>query len=253
MRRPVSIILVFVLALSLFCGSLAASADSGLPEAVILNSVAETDGCYKTAGSFSIDSYFSEYGDFQFTQETIILTNGSGGELRVAASGSIGFYGSGSYEFSIFGLDLEDADPGDYTGTASFSYTGYVFDDSNPDNDRADTVTGNITLTLTKEAPESSEESSEPEEPSEVEESSEIEESSETEEPSEAESESEAESSESSKTSNPGKPDELNMGGSVGASDGGKPAPDTGASYAPLAALGVAAMAGLAVIAFMKK
>ncbi len=125
------------------------------------------------------------------------------------------------------------------------------------------------------EPEESSEESSEPEESSEApaesisdtegsstaeEESSTTEEESSAaeEESSAAESESESksessQSSKTSKTSNPGKPDELNMGGSVGASDGGKPAPDTGMSYAPLAALGVAAMAGLAVLAFRKK
>ena len=103
---------------------------------------------------------------------------------------------------------------------------------------------------------ESSEESTEVEESSEPEESSESEES--EEESSEAEETSEEESSESSKTSktsNPGKPDTLTMGGSTAASASGddKAAPDTGFGNAPLIALGVAAMAGLAVLAFRKK
>ena len=62
-----------------------------------------------------------------------------------------------------------------------------------------------------------------------------------------------SESSKTSKTSNPGKPDTLTMGGSTAASGDDKAAPDTGMSYAPLAALGLIAISALAVVAFKKR
>jgi len=115
------------------------------------------------------------------------------------------------------------------------------------------------------EPEESSEESSEPEEESSTteesstaeDESSATEDESSTTEDESSAAESESESSQSSKTSkpqNPGKPDTLTMGGSTGGTaDSGKPAPDTGMSYAPLAALGLIAISALAVLAFRKK
>ena len=176
--------------------------------------------------------------------------------------------GDGEIEFTvkISQEDWDDLDPGtSYHSTFNWSIIG---------ESTSSIAYGSVSLTFSvpdeddsseesSEPEESSEESSEPEEESsttEEESSTTEEESSAAEEESsaaESESESASESSQSSKTSkpqNPGKPDELSMGGSIGgASESGKPAPDTGMSYAPLAALGVAAMAGLAVMAFRKK
>ena len=187
--------------------------------------------------------------------------------------------GTNTHTITIQASDWESAEAGTtYTGTMHWIIRG---------ESTATLDQGEITLTAvipadddsseesseeSSEPEESSEESSEPEESSTTEEESSTteeesstteEESSTTEEESSAAeeessaAESESESSQSSKTSkpsNPGKPDTLTMGGSTGgAADSGKPAPDTGFGNAPLIALGVAAMAGLAVLAFRKK
>ena len=280
MKKALALMISMMMTLLLLCGTLTAYAEYGIPEEVTLNTTEETENCYLTEVSFSVLPIYSNgityenFYDFVFRQEEIILINGSGGTLKVALSGEMEALGDGFVAFSVFGLDWEDADPGEYFGIAVYSFDGQFHDVGEGDViDKYKTFTGDIELKVTKEAAESSqessEESSEPEESSEessevVEESSEgssevEEESSEPEESEEESSEAESEaeeSSESSKTSkprNPGKPDELNMGGSVGTSGGGKPAPDTGFGNAPLAALGLIAISALAVLAFRKK
>ena len=58
--------------------------------------------------------------------------------------------------------------------------------------------------------------------------------------------------SRSSKPNDPGKPDELSMGGAIGGNGGGKESPDTGSSYALLIALGTASFTVLAAAGFKK-
>ena len=195
---------------------------------------------YVTRG-FIVESYT--------TDESVTLTNGNGGELAVGVSSDLFVYntefGDLEFVFTVSAGDWENAPAGQYTGELRWLSVEEMLPDDNVSPYTRER-NGTITLTAVKEeepeesSEESSGESSEPEESSEVEESSEAEESSE-------------ESSKPSKPRNPGKPDEVYMGGSAGGTDGGKVSPDTGFGNAPLIALGVAAMAGLAVLAFRKK
>jgi len=287
----VSLLLTLLLAAGLFSVTPFA-AEEGFPEDITLQTTELSSGGYFTEVSFKTTEHFA-YKDFSIQEDTIILSGNTGGTLTVRCDGEMDSSGSGSMTFAFEANEWEELAPGEYTGTANYSYVALAPADDEFDESLNETITGTIKLTVTKGessessedssevSEESSEESSEAEDPSEdsseieessevseesseesteVEESSEPEESSESEESeeesSEAEETSEEESSESSKTSktsNPGKPDTLNMGGSTAASGDDKAAPDTGFGNAPLIALGVAAMAGLAVLAFRKK
>ena len=131
-------------------------------------------------------------------------------------------------------------------------------EDDDVDDDADEGVTGFVLVEVKIAEEESSEESSEDEETSEEETSEEESEEESSETDSEPEESSEEESSESSskasKPSNPGKPDEVSMGGgTAGNNGGGKASPDTGSGFMPLAALGLMVMAGLAAVAFKRK
>jgi len=232
---------------------------------------------YPTSASITYDDPVIRFTFEDDTDFTVVLLpgedvfrDGSGNEIAVAMDEYRITSAPGDFELAlpILTSSYEAAPDGVYTLTL------HLYDDT-----EGEFGTIEVTLTKTSEQ-ESSEESSEPEDSSEdssepedessttedessatEDESSATEEESSTaeDESSAAESESESsESSQSSKTSkpqNPGKPDELSMGGGTAASASGddKAAPDTGMSYAPLAAMGLIAISALAVVAFKKR
>ena len=263
----VSLLLTLLLAAGMF--SVTALAD----EVIMPDSVTIPVGKTSVIVEFTIKTSYGDIPESVFGDNgKIVLTNQNDSDSAIAGIIVLSTYrnatnaegaeyrytGQGTIEIT---LTVSGAPAGTYTGNMNWQI-----------NDASGTLT--VTYVIPGED-ESSEESSEPEESSEApaesisdtegssaaeeESSATEEESSAAEEESsaaESESESESESSQSSKTSkasNPGKPDELNMGGSTASASDSKPAPDTGFGNAPLAALGVAAMAGLAVIAFRKK
>ena len=235
-------------------------------------------------------SFSVEYGDLE-ESVTITYTNiefkcGEEGMIFYPTGPESVGPGDGTFKISvpISASQWEELFPGEYKGTLTFkvqatgfSETYYVYlnftvpeDESSSESSESSEISEESSEE-SSEPEESSEESSEADDSSEaisedssedsVESISDTEGSSETDSEAESEAESEteseaeesSESSKTSKTSNPGKPDTLNMGGSTAASGDDKAAPDTGFGNAPLIALGVAAMAGLAVLAFRKK
>ncbi len=254
MKRFVSLSASLLLMLSLLCGVFTVTALADIVE--IPDEVEITWGeeytyinFSATGSSDSMHLEFEDDGEFDIDLNMCraFEENITGGNEKPQHSDD-----RNAYEFEgelgiYIPQDVFDAcsEPGT-TYTGSFAYSFGI---------GSGTITVYFTIPSEDSSEESSEVSSEPEDSSEPEESSEIEESSEFEESSAAEEESSAaESSKTSKKGNPGKPDTLTMGGGMATSSGdSKPAPDTGMSYAPLAALGVAAMAGLAIVVFKKK
>ena len=249
MKKALALLISMIMTLSLLSAlfTVPALASNDMPEEIELEVSTEEDGSYLTKrrvmflnpNNMSVSGFSNQ----------VTLTNGNSGELEVGIAYSC--LANFLYlTFSINTSDWENADPGDYSVSIDWTAFLCISNDSNEGDDITWEESGTITVTVTKEAPESSEEETSEETSEEVseEESSEPEESSE-----ESSEEGSSESSKASKPANPGKPDELSMGGSTGGTTGGgKESPSTGAKFAPLAALGVASLAGLAIIAFKK-